>query len=362
MSKYKDIIYIKKAIDIARGKDRAVAPNPTVACLLVKNDRIISKAFHKGQGTLHAERAALIKAGREAAGSTLYVNLEPCCHWGRNPPCTDIIIESKVKRVVYSLKDPNEEVNGKGAKQLQKAGIDVSSGICAEEAFDVNESYFVSRIFKRPLVSIKFATSADGFVRDRKGVSKWITGEKARHQGRRLRSLHAAVTVGTKTILEDDPQLTARILRQKDPLRVVLDKSLRIPGDKKIFADGNHIVFTSSERDLPKAEKLSPKDFNLKNILNILYCKHKIISLLVEGGPVLASSFIREELFDYVYHFIAPYFLGEGLKMSNELFSLEDRLNLARKRVQPLDEDFLIVYKNLRNKIKILEDGCLQAS
>lgn len=360
MSKYKDVIFMKKVLKLARGRERKTMPNPSVACIVVKKDKIVSKSVHKGSGHPHAERIALEKAGRDAAGSTLYVNLEPCCHWGKTPPCTEKIIESKVKRVVYAIRDPNALVCGKGRSELEKAGIEVSAGVCAEEGFEINEHFFVSCLFERPFVSLKFATSADGFARDKNGSSKWITGEKARSYGRKLRALHVAVTAGTNTVLADNPFLTARLPMQIDPLRVIIDRVGKIPENSNVFLDENYIVFTSNENYPLKAELIEKDRFGISAMLEILYKKYNVRSLLVEGGPAFAASFVKNSLYDCVYHFIAPIFLGEGLGMMPTGFSLEEHPHLSRKAAQYFGEDLLVVYKNPLNRIKIAEDGCLQ--
>lgn len=355
-----DIIFMKKALKAAKTREDKNLPNPAVACLVVKKDKIISKAVHMGCGKPHAERAALEKAGREAAGSTLYVNLEPCCHYGRTPPCTEIIIKSKVKKVVYALQDPNELVCGKGCEELKKAGIEVLSGVCAEEAFEMNEKYFVARLYKRPFISLKAASTADGFVRDRNGVSKWITGNAARAFGRKLRSAHSAVAVGTNTVIEDNPNLTSGQKKHKEPLRVILDRQGRIPRESNVFKDENYVLFSSVKKGMPRTEILEGKKFSFPEILDMLYGKYSVFSLLVEGGPSLLSYLYNSNLFDRIYHFTSPFFLGEGLKMIDGKFTLEKHPLLIRKKVLSIEEDLLSVYSNSERKIKIGDSGCLQ--
>jgi len=207
-----DILFLNKTLDMAEEFSGSTLPNPTVASLVVKNKKIVSSGVHRGPGSLHAERDALIKAGDCAEGATLYVNLEPCSHYGLTPPCTDLIIESGIKKVVFPLLDPNPSVNGRGKKILTDHGIKVVDSLLTGRAYKANEPFFIANVLKRPLISLKVASSLDGFVADHRGQSKWITSIKSREYVHNLRIAHQAILVGTNTIIEDNPLLNLRYL------------------------------------------------------------------------------------------------------------------------------------------------------
>ncbi len=199
-----------EALKLARRPTRPPYPNPWVGCVLVKGNRVVGRGWHKGPGTMHAEADALAKAGERARGATVFVTLEPCCHQGRTPPCTDALIRAGVGRVIYASRDPNPLVAGKGEQALRRHGIEVTLGVCAAEARKVNEVYLKYRASGLPFVSIKVAASLDGKIATRTGRSKWITDPSARRRGRRIRSGHQAVLVGIGTVIKDDPHLGPR--------------------------------------------------------------------------------------------------------------------------------------------------------
>lgn len=226
--------FMRKALELAREGKGTTSPNPMVGAVLVKNGRIISSAYHRRAGTLHAEALALRKAGKGARGGTLYVNLEPCSHIGRTPPCTDAIIESRIKKVFCAMVDPNPLNDGRGIKILKRNKIDVSVGLLREEAQELNEVFIKYITQNLPFVTLKVAESLDGKIATKFYVSKWITSEISRDYVHRLRSDVDAILVGVNTIIKDNPLLTSR--RQRTPIKVVLDPALRIPERARIFS------------------------------------------------------------------------------------------------------------------------------
>ncbi|MDO8576534.1 MAG: bifunctional diaminohydroxyphosphoribosylaminopyrimidine deaminase/5-amino-6-(5-phosphoribosylamino)uracil reductase RibD, partial [bacterium] len=228
--------YLKLTLELAEKGRGKTFPNPMVGAVIVKRGRIVGQGYHRKAGEPHAEAEALGIAGGRAKGATLYVNLEPCDHWGRTPPCADTIIRANIKRVVCCTRDPHKVARG-GIEKLKRAGIAVSVGELAQEARDLNEAFFTFHELHRPFVAIKFAASLDGKIATHTGDSKWITNERARAYARRLRGHYQAILVGINTILHDDPHLGVRAKGKPDPLRIILDTTLRIPLKSKVLRD-----------------------------------------------------------------------------------------------------------------------------
>jgi len=294
-------------------------PNPLVGAVLVKNGKIIGKGYHKKVGFPHAEIEAIRNANVNLRGATLYVNLEPCVHFGKTSPCVGAIIKSGITRVVCSVVDPNPQVAGKGIEKLRQTGIDVSVGVLEQEAKKQNAAFFAFHEKKRPFVAIKFAASLDGKIATRSGDAKWITNEKARQYARGLRSWYQAVLVGVNTVIADDPHLGARQKGKKDPVRIVLDSMLRIPLDSQVLRDTNVIIATTENANKKKRSILIKKGITiidcgtsailLKQLLFELVHK-EIMSILVEGGGKTIGSFLDEKLVDKIYAFHAPILIG----------------------------------------------------
>lgn len=311
--------YIKKTLNLAKDRLGWTNPNPMVGAVIVKNNKIIGQGFYKKYGAPHAEVEAINSAKEDIKGSTLYVNLEPCSHQGKTPPCADLIIKSGITRVVCSTRDPNPNVNGAGLTKLKKAGVEIIVGILAEEARQLNEAFFTYHEKQRPFVAIKFAASLDGKIATRTGDSKWITSEKARAFARNLRSQYQAVLVGINTVIKDDPHLGTRRNNLKDPVRIILDSTLKIPFESQALRDSNAIVVTTSKADKKRIKKLIEKDIELvvfpsetitiPVLLKELW-RRKIISVLVEGGSEVLGSFVDSKLVDKVYVFHAPIIIG----------------------------------------------------
>jgi len=316
--------FMSMALGLAEKVRGLTSPDPSVGAVLVKNGRIISVGFHDKHKTPHAESFALKKAGKAARGATLYINLEPCCHWGNNPPCTAALIKAKVKRVVAAMKDPNPLVNGKGFRALKKAGITVDVGLMEKEAYRLNEGFFKHITTRKPFVTLKAAMSLDGKIATGSGQSRWISGELSREYVQELRRSVDAVIVGIGTVLSDDPRLTYRHKSSgKTPMRIILDSKARTPLDARVMKDkaaGTIIAVTSSAPGakvvkLKKAgaEVITCKAKNGKVDLKALMTelgKRGILSVMLESGGRLSGAAIEAGIVDKVIIFIAPKIIG----------------------------------------------------
>lgn len=310
---------MRAALRLARRPARPPYPNPWVGCVVVRNDRIVGRGWHRGPGTPHAEAVALAAAGARTRGATVYVTLEPCCHHGRTPPCTDALIRAGVGRVVFAIRDPNPLVAGRGARILSRHGITVERGVCAAEAREVNEAYLKFRATGLPFVSIKVAASLDGKTATRAGHSKWITDPAARRRGRRIRAGNQAVIVGIGTILEDDPHLGPRIRGAQEPWRIVLDSNLRTPPESRVVRSKRCMIACTSAASPRRQARLEGlgvrilrfpgRRIPLRRLLLAL-AGLGIISVLVEGGASVLGSFLDEGLADRAFWFISPKIIG----------------------------------------------------
>lgn len=309
------------ALDLARQSPTLPYPNPWVGCVIVRNGRIVGKGFHHGAGTNHAEVEALNDAGPRASGAALYVTLEPCCHHGRTPPCTDAILNAGIREVYYALKDPNPLVANKGAKLLRRHGLIVRGGVCSQEAAAINEVYLKFQATGMPFVTAKVATSLDGKIATRAGQSKWITDAEARRRARLLRGEHQAVLVGINTVLNDNPHLGPRKAGLAEPWRIVLDSRLRTPPNARVVRSGKCIVACTKQTSATKKARLERAGARvmtfkgtrvpLKSLLARV-AQENIISLLVEGGGEVLGSFFDLQLVDRVYWFLSPVILGSA--------------------------------------------------
>ncbi len=316
---------MKKAIGLAKKARGATHPNPMVGALIVKKGVIIASGFHKKAGLDHAEVIALKKAGEKAKGATLYVNLEPCSHFGKTPPCVDRIIKSGLKRVVIGTEDPNPINTLKGIKKLKKSGLIVNAGILREESVKLNEDFakFITR--KVPFVIIKAAQSLDGKIASVSGDSKWISCLNSRKYAHKLRAESDAVMVGIETVIKDNPRLDCRLYKSftGQPLKIVVDSRLRISLKAKILNNPGAQTLIATTRYAPKDKirKLEAKNarvlivrsrnkrVDLKDLF-IKLAKENIVSILVEGGARLITSLINQRLADKIVIFIAPKIIG----------------------------------------------------
>jgi len=345
--------YMDIALTVGKKARGISSPNPPVGAVLVKNEQVISEGFTGRPGSPHAEVMAITSAGGGAKGSVLYVTLEPCCHFGRTPPCTEAIIESEVSKVYIAIKDPDIRVSGKGIDRLQKAGIEVVLGVGKKEAEVDLEAHIKLSKTGIPLITAKFAVSLDGKIATSSGDSKWITSEESRRRAHFMRFESDAIMVGVNTVIADDPRLTVRLDDKKierQPLRIVIDSSGRIPEDSALFLEKG-AIFIASTRDFKVPDNLqnvTTKTFPsraarvdltavLKHLGNI-----PVSSVLVEGGSELMGSLFDEGLVDKVAAFISPSIIGgksslnavggRGANVMSEKYSL---INVSREFIGP---------------------------
>jgi diaminohydroxyphosphoribosylaminopyrimidine deaminase / 5-amino-6-(5-phosphoribosylamino)uracil reductase len=313
--------YMRLALRLAEKARGRTSPNPMVGAVVVKDGRVIARGYHKRAGEPHAEAIALRKAGGAAKGATLYVTLEPCSHTGkRTPPCSPLVIQSGVKRVVSAMIDPNPKVSGGGLKALRTAGVEVIAGVLEADAKKLNEVFIKHVTKKAPFVTLKIAQTLDGKIATASGESKWITGKAAREWGHRLRDQHDAILVGINTVLKDDPSLTARIAGGRDPLRVIVDSALRISLQARVIAQrsaAGTIVATLANAPKHKMKKLQAAGaeivlvksdkgrVDLRDLMRKLG-RMDIMSVLVEGGAEIHASALKSGIVDKVVLFIAP--------------------------------------------------------
>ena len=317
---------MRRALELAtRGWGR-VSPNPLVGCVLVRDGRVVAEGWHEGPGTEHAEAMALRLAGDRAAGSTAFVTLEPCDHHGRTPPCARALVSAGVEGVIAATRDPNPIVDGSGFRTLRDAGLTVEEGLLAPEASEQNLAFAAHVRSGRPFVVLKMASSLDGKAAARDGSSRWISGEEARADVQRLRAWSDAVVVGSGTALADDPRLTVRdpvYASARPPLRVVVDPSGRVPGDRRVFDGAAPTLVATTELASPARRQewvdagadVSVLDRDATGgvalaALAELLGKRDVQGLLLEGGPTLAWSAIREGVIDRIVLYLAPKLVG----------------------------------------------------
>ncbi|RKY57306.1 MAG: bifunctional diaminohydroxyphosphoribosylaminopyrimidine deaminase/5-amino-6-(5-phosphoribosylamino)uracil reductase RibD [Candidatus Latescibacterota bacterium] len=347
--------FMKLALRLARKGLGSTHPNPMVGALVVRDGKVVGRGWHRRPGEPHAEVVALREAGDSARGATMYVTLEPCVHYGRTPPCVDRILEAGVSRVICATVDPNPLVDGRGIGKLRDAGVEVEVGVLEDEAKELNRAYFKYITTGRPFVTLKWAQTLDGRIATSSGDSRWITGEGARKHAHRLRAEADAVVVGVGTVLADDPQLTVRLTKGRDPLRVVLDSELRTPPTAKVLSGGRAVLATT-ERASPERRKvleeagaevwvLPERDgrVDLEALLAKLAGEGRI-SVLVEGGREVLTSFLRRGMCDRIVIFLAPKLLGEGIDALGDLGidRISDALSLRILRTRRFGEDICL--------------------
>lgn len=317
---------MRLALELAKTAEGQTSPNPLVGAVCVKDGQIIGTGAHLKAGMPHAEVHTLQMAGTAAKGADLYVTLEPCAHEGKTKPCTDLIIESGIRRVVIASVDPNPLVSGRGIEQLKLAGIEVSVGVLQKEAEYLNRAFFHFIKYGSPYVTLKAATTLDGRLASDCGDSKWISSESSRADVHALRHTHDAILVGVETVLHDNPFLTTRLPHGgKNPIRIILDRQLRTPETANVITDGavETIIFTLDQAEVnPKLtaypnvsiEQIPASEPFLKEVLHRL-AKRKIMTLFVEGGSRIHTSFIHEQLANELYLYIAPKLIGNGVSL-----------------------------------------------
>ena len=325
---HSDEFYMHQVLDLARNGAGFTRPNPMVGALLVKDDLIVGKGYHQVCGGPHAEVHAIISAGQNTAGSTLYVNLEPCSHYGKTPPCCEAVVKAGITRVVCAMEDPNPEVSGKGISYLREHGVEVRQGILKAEAEILNEIFIKYIRTKTPFVILKFAMSLDGKIATTVGESRWITGKESRQKTHWLRHRCAAIMVGVNTVIADNPLLTTRIEdgsdRYRHPVRIVMDSSGRTPPDCNLLKTTDMapvIIVTSPEISNEKLKRLEKSGAEIliiagedrvdiiRQLLPVLG-QRQLDSILVEGGGTLADACVRSGCVDKYLTFIAPMLIG----------------------------------------------------
>ena len=357
------IAFMQRALDLARQAKGRTSPNPLVGAVIVKDGKVIGEGYHQKAGSPHAEVHALNAAGEDAKGATLYTTLEPCCHWGRTPPCTEALIRAGIAHVYVADGDPNPKVAGKGVQQLQDAGINVHVGVHRQKASDLNEVHRKYIQTGRPFVILKTAMSLDGKIATASGESQWITSEASRQRGHEIRDTVDAILVGRGTVASDNPTLTTRLQDREgqDATRIVLDSHGRTHTDARIFnAESEAGVIVAVTPAAPSenidalekagAEVITVPDAHskvcFKHLMEILG-KREITSVLIEGGSEINASALAAEVVDKVMCFIAPKLIGgqnaPGPIGGVGIRSLTEAVNLQRVSITPIAEhDFLI--------------------
>lgn len=360
--------YMLRAIELAKKGEGHTNPNPLVGAVIVKDGRIIGEGYHERYGELHAERNAFAHCSEETCGADMYVTLEPCCHHGKQPPCTEAVIEHGIKRIFVGSSDPNPLVAGKGLKQLRDAGIEVVEGFMKEECDRLNPVFFHYISTGEPYIALKYAMTADGKTATDTGKSQWITGESARAHVHRLRNYYKGILVGIGTVLADDPMLTCRMEGGRDPVRIVLDTRLRIPEASKIMtsADQAPVVIVCWEgADKEKKSRLKALgaeliELHLNEDGNIsveaavaALGKMGIDGILVEGGGTVGASFIRAGKVNRIYAYIgAKIFGGTGKHTpvrGSGIDEVKEAAGLKVSQVELFTDDVLITYDALRS-------------
>lgn len=362
--------FMEQALALARLGRYTTMPNPRVGCILVKNGRVIGRGWHEIAGEGHAEVVALADAKRTVEGATAYVTLEPCSHFGKTPPCCDLLIESGVAAVVIAMTDPNPDVSGEGVKRLEDAGITVINGVLEESARQLNQGFIKRMETGLPHVRCKMAMSLDGRTSMASGESQWITGSDAREKVQQLRAESCAIVTGIGSILRDDSSLTVRIeqfgklepgvnrdnLIARQPLRIVVDSNLRIPLDARVLSQPGKTIIATSVRSIDKEEELKRRwgvecvflpdesgRVDLEMLLRWL-AEMQCNEVLVEAGSMLAGGFLENNLIDEFTLFMAPSLMGctaKGL-FDLPLESLSDRIQLQIKNIYAVGKDWCI--------------------
>jgi diaminohydroxyphosphoribosylaminopyrimidine deaminase/5-amino-6-(5-phosphoribosylamino)uracil reductase len=352
--------YMSRAISLASRGLYTADPNPRVGCVIVNNGSIVGEGWHERAGEGHAEVNALEQAGDKAKGSTVYVSLEPCCHQGKTPPCTDALINAGVDRVVAAMQDPNPRVAGNGLQQLTNAGIFAEVGLLETAAHQLNPGFIQRMKTARPFVRSKLAMSVDGRTAMHNGESKWITSDAARQDVHRLRARSSAIVTGAGTVLADDPAMTARMEGvERQPLRVIIDTNLSTPADAKILKqDGDTHILTCSE-DEGSIELLNtagakvvqlPMAHNRVDLFAMMEYLNKleVNEVLLETGATLNGAMLEAQLIDEIIIYMAPILMGSearGLFRLPQIQSMADRIELTLTETRVVGNDLRLSFR-----------------
>jgi len=322
--------YMAKALKLAARGIGYTSPNPAVGCVIAKNGQVIAGDYHHQAGKPHAEALALVKAGDGARGADLYVTLEPCCCHGRTPPCTEAIIKAGIRSVIVGTIDVNPAVNGQGIKRLRDAGIEVVAGVLQGECEAINRSYAKFITTGIPWVTIKYAQSLDGRIATKTGHSQWISSPDSLKFAHQMRATHDAILIGSKTANHDNPRLTVRLVKGKNPIRIVLSRQGRVKKDLQLFHDKHAatIMVTGIQgrkifkKALPDIDTIilpaKSNGLDLKSLLGKL-AERGITSVLIEGGSGVITSFLKQGLVDQIIVITAPILIGQGISAVGEL-------------------------------------------
>jgi len=355
-----DYRYMSRALQLAERGLYTTAPNPRVGCVLVKDNQIVGEGWHAIAGGPHAEIVALEQAGEAAYGATAYVTLEPCCHHGKTPPCSDALIAAGVVRVVAAMVDPNPQVAGEGLRQLQQAGIETAAGLLATQAEALNPGFVQRMRIGRPFVRSKLAMSVDGRTAMASGESKWITGEAARRDVQHMRARSCAIMSGIGTVLADDPSLTVRLengeLANRQPLRVILDPHLSTPENARFLSQpGESLIITATEEpelqqrlEQAGAEVIylphGPDAIDLHALMRVL-AEREINEILLETGAILSGAVLRAGIIDELLIYMAPKLMGDGARglfHTPGLDKLADAVSLDIQDMRAVGQDWRI--------------------
>ncbi|MFL3008881.1 MAG: bifunctional diaminohydroxyphosphoribosylaminopyrimidine deaminase/5-amino-6-(5-phosphoribosylamino)uracil reductase RibD [Candidatus Neomarinimicrobiota bacterium] len=328
--------FMLEAIKLASQANSDVYPNPKVGCLIVQNNKILSQSNTSKYGSHHAEKNALRSIDEHEKNLTMYVTMEPCHHYGKTPPCTDLIKYKQFDRVVIAETDPSATAGG-GAEFLKENNIKVDIGICSKEARELNPKFYTFHEKKRPYVVLKYASSLDGYIALKNGKSKWITSQESRSSNHEVRSECDAILVGRKTVEMDNPNLTSHG-KGKDPRIILIDRDQKIDRKSNIFKGVQEVIVF--DREQIGEGQIN----NVEYILKRLY-EMNIQSLLVEGGGITITSFLKSGIFDEINAYVAPKFFGQGIPLFQDIGSLENIHKLRLDRIKKLGNDIQIIYK-----------------
>ena len=356
IKKEKNTEFMRQALKLAEKGIGHTSPNPMVGAVVVRDDIVLGRGYYSEYGGKHAETQALSEAGDGARGAVLYVTLEPCCHQGRTPPCADAIIESGIKQVHVAMIDPDERVSGEGVKRLLASGIGVETGLLEEESRKLNTAYIHHRQTGQPYVLLKLAQTLDGRIATRNGQSQWITGLSARKRVHLIRSRTDAVLVGVNTVLADDPRLTVRHVDGRQPRRIVLDSCARTPVSARILDNlSSTIICVSDKAPLDRINEFKragaevlvlPAKAGYLSLESLKYELGKlgVVTLLVEGGSRVATSFLQARAVDQIAFFVAPRIFGSGVPSVAELEAedLSKTLILEDAKFEQIGDDILV--------------------
>ena len=352
--------YMLRVLELARQAEGHTHPNPMVGCVVLQGTEVIATGYHKGPGLWHAEREALLLLSvEEARGATLFVNLEPCCHFGRTPPCTDIILEKGISCVYVGMLDPDPRVAGKGVEILRQAGIEVHVGVEEEACRHLNKAYLMARQQSRPFFTLKTACSMDGYTCSAFGESKWITNAESRRKGHEVRAKNDGILVGIGTVLADDPSLNTRLEGVDDgnAIPIVLDSRLRTPLNANVRTAGKRPIIFHSQSSVEQANadciriEQDEGGLNLDQLAKILV-ERGIYSVLLEGGATVHHAFMKKGWIDRIELFQAPIILGEGKKWLSTLpFHLNFAPNFELIEVSSYSSDLHLCYEQRREHV-----------